>query len=271
MLGTIRTLGFTVSVLALLPTPAAHADIATLPPHEKTFESAFGSFTVGVRDETINRIAPLNAVGTTREALVSNVAYGRVDGQAGGILRTGYTVGCGVKIQQGSIGSEPTLETGIEGPRQNYGTEQAQSGTFEQGQSRTTEQAQARTTEESSTGESVEVETEESGQSQTQESAQAFTQEFGQFQELEGVNPHLTLDPGPFLALNLEPGAVEDIVIAEGKELIPGRTVQIVTRDFNIKVNNCLGPVSIRQFTYVYAKSPEIDDSGAVFGDPFSL
>ncbi|MET7770249.1 MspA family porin [Nocardia sp. NPDC005366] len=245
----------TASALAVLPASAAHADIATLPPHEKTFSSMFGSFTVGVRDEAIQRIAPLNMIGTTQEALVSNVAYGRVDGPAGGVLKTGYAVGCAVKIDSGSVGAEPTLEAGVEGPQQNYATEQAQS--------RTTEQSQSRTTEQSSTGESV--------QSQTRQSGQAQTQESGQVQERQGVKPHVTVDPGPILALNLKPGDVQDIAIGEGKELIPGKTVQIVTRDYHIKVDDCLGPVTIRQFTYLYARSPEVDDSGAVFGDPTSL
>ncbi|MRH90041.1 hypothetical protein GFY24_21800 [Nocardia sp. SYP-A9097] len=42
----------------------------------------------------------------------------------------------------------------------------------------------------------------------------------------------------------------------------------MVIRDFHISVNQCAGPVSIRQYTYLYAKSAEVDDSGAVFGDP---
>ncbi|WP_185757086.1 MspA family porin [Nocardia bhagyanarayanae] len=279
----------------------------------------FGRFMVGARDEVVNRIAPLNMVGTTREALVSVVAYGRIDGPAGGLLTTGYAVGCGVEIDEGAVGVESSLEVGFEGPRPKYGWEQEQANTLEQSQSRTQEQSQSRTQEQSrsrtqeqsqsrtqeqsqsrtqeqsSSGESAQAQTQQSGQARTQQSGQAQTQESGQaqtqesgqaqtqqsgqaqtqqsrqWQELEGVNPQVAVDPGPVLILTLSPGEVKDVLIGEPKEIIPDTTVQIITRDYHIAVNNCAGPVTIRQFTYVYARSPEVDDSGAVFGDPISL
>lgn len=255
MLRIIRRVSCAASALAILSQPTAHADSVNLPPHEKTFESAIGSFTVGTHDEVIYRIAPLNNSPISREALVSTVAYGRLDGQAEGVLKTGYSVGCAARLDAVVPGVDPTTEFGLEGPQQNYATEQAQR--------QATEQAQSRSVERSSTGESVEIETQESGQSQEVESAQV--------QEFNGIIPSIAVDPGLFLELALQPGDITNIDIGEGKPLIPGKTVQIVARDFHIKVDNCVGPATIRQYTYVQARTPEVDDSGAVFGEPTSL
>ncbi len=255
MLRIIRRVIYAASALAVLPQPTAHADVVNLPPHEKTFESNMGSFTVGTHDEVINRIAPLNIAPTSREALVSTVAYGRLDGQAEGVLKTGYSVGCPARIGAVLPGIDPTTEFGLEGPQQNYATEQAQR--------QATEQAQSETVEQSSSGESV--------QSRTQESGQAQEFESGQVQEFNGVLPSIAVDPGLFLELDLQPGDITNVDIGDGKPLIPGKTVQIVTRDFHIKVDNCVGPAIIRQYTYVLTRTPEVDDSGAVFGEPTTL
>ncbi|MFF2392141.1 MspA family porin [Nocardia sp. NPDC058114] len=248
-------MSYAVSALAILSQPTAHADIVNLPPHEKTFESSMGSFTVGTHDEVINRIAPLNSTPTSREALVSTVAYGRLDGQAEGLLKTGYSVGCPARIGAVLPGIDPTTEFGLEGPQQNSATEQVQR--------QATEQAQSQTVEQSSSGESV--------QSQTQESGQVQEFESGQVQEFSGILPSIAIDPGLFLELDLQPGDITNVDIGDGKPLIPGKTVQIVTRDFHIKVDNCIGPATIRQYTYVLTKTPEVDDSGAVFGEPTTL
>ncbi|WP_165914838.1 MspA family porin [Nocardia alba] len=232
-------MSYAVSALAILSQPTAHADNIILPPHEKTFESSMGSFTVGTHDEVIYRIAPLNITPTSREALVSTVAYARLDGQAEGVLKTGYSVGCPARLGAVLPGIDPTTEFDLEGPQQNYATEQAQSSTVER----------------ASSGETVE--------SQTQES--------GQVQEFNGVTPAIAVDPGLFVELELQPGDITNVDIGEGKPLIPGKTVQIVTRDFHIKVDNCVGPATIRQYTYVLTRTPEVDDSGAVFGEPAVL
>ncbi|GAB2556613.1 MspA family porin [Nocardia heshunensis] len=179
----------------------AHADIVTLAPHERTYQSTFGSFTVGNRDEVINRIAPLNQVGTTREAMVSNMSYARVDGIAGGQLKTGYHVGCSVTLPNGNLGAIPQVYV--------------PSGNLSQSPA------------------------------------------------LQIIGPNIQVP----MSVNLAPGEVKDIAVAD-KDLIPGKQVQIIIRDFHIAVNQCAGPVSIRQYTYIYAKSAETDDSGAVFGDP---
>lgn len=194
------------SGITLCSAPTSHADVITLPSHERTFASPFGSFTVGNRTESVNRIAPLNQVGTTREALVSNVAYGRVDGVAGGQLKTGYHVGCSVNLLNGNLGAIPQVYV----PSGNIpippGPNSAPS--------------------------------------------------------LALIGPNIQVP----MSINLSPGEVKDIAVAD-KELMPGKEVQIVIRDFHIAVNQCTGPVAIRQYTYLYAKSAEVDDSGAVFGD----
>ncbi|WP_405497949.1 MspA family porin [Nocardia sp. NBC_00511] len=185
---------------ALCATTPARADIDTLPPHERTYASTFGSFTVGNRDEFVNRIAPLNMVGTTRESLVSSIAYARVDGIAGGSLKTGYTVGCAVTLQNGNVGAIPQ----------------------------------------------VYVPSATVGQSPT----------------VGIIGPNIQVP----MSVNLAPGEVKDVPVAD-KDLMPGKEVSIVIRDFHITVNSCTGPVAIRQYTYIYVKSAETDDSGAVFGD----
>ncbi|GGN79255.1 hypothetical protein GCM10011610_27500 [Nocardia rhizosphaerihabitans] len=256
MLRIIRRMSYVASALTLLSQPTtAHADTVNLPPHEKTFESEMGSFTVGTHDEVIYRIAPLNGAPTSREAFVSTVAYGRLDGQAEGVLRTGYSVGCAARIDVVLPGIDPTTEFGLEGPQQNSATEQVQR--------QATEQAQSDTVEQSSSGESVQSHTQESGQLQESESRQ--------FQEFNGIIPSIAVDPGLFLELELQPGDITNVDIGDGKALIPGKTVRIVTRDFHIKVDNCAGPATIRQYTYVQTRTPEVDDSGAVFGDPTTL
>ncbi|MEV6070812.1 MspA family porin [Nocardia sp. NPDC052001] len=193
------------SGIALCSSPTAQADVITMPAHERTYPSPFGSFTVGNRTESVNRIAPLNQVGTTREALVSNVAYGRVDGVAGGQLKTGYHVGCSVNLLNGNLGAIPQVYA----PTANI----------------------------------------------------PIVPDPGL--GLAVIGPNIQVP----MSVNLSPGEVKDIPVAD-KDLLPGKEVQIVIRDFHIAVNQCTGPVSIRQYTYLYAKSAEVDDSGGVFGDP---
>ncbi len=183
--------------------PPAVADIMPMAPHERSFESPFGSFTVGTRDETVNRLPPINMVGTTREAFVSLVSYASIEGPAGGVLRTGYHVGCAVAVTLATLGSQ--------------------------------------------------------------------SEELGGFVYTPGATNPWTfngyLAPEPLATVNIAPGEVKEVQLAE-KELIPGKTVSTIIRDFHIIVNSCEGPVTIREYAYVYAKSAEVDDSGAIFGDP---
>ncbi|MGN2640303.1 MspA family porin [Nocardia takedensis] len=178
--------------------PRATAEIVPMPPHEKTFVSPNGiSFMVGNRDETINRIPPLNMMGTTREALVSGVAYGRLDGGTAGKLRVGYHVGCAVEIGGSTIGVTPNF--------------------------------------------------------------------YYYDPDLDpGNNDPLAI--APVATLNLNPGQVTDVAMME-KTMVPGKQINLGVRDYHIRVNSCTGPVTLRQYTYVYLESEDTDDSGAVFGD----
>ncbi|UFS99418.1 MspA family porin [Nocardia huaxiensis] len=180
---------------------SAHAEVEPLPPHERIYQTVNGSFTVGHREEIINRLAPLNMVGTTREALVSNIAYGQLAGPFTGTLKTGYHVGCAVNTGAGTIGVTPDLTLGATIP-------------------------------------------------------------------LGDGAPNLALgaNPNPVATLNLTAGEVKEVPVAE-KEIVSGAG-QIVIRDFHIIVNQCTGPVAIRHYTYLFTKSPAVDDSGAVFGEP---
>ncbi|WP_433663524.1 MspA family porin [Nocardia sp. CA-128927] len=180
------------SVAALAP--AVEAEVISMPPHEKSFVppgDGAKKFTIGSREEYIYRIPPLNFMGTTREALVSSIGYGQVEGATAGKLRIGYHVGCAVTIGAGTLGATPDL--------------------------------------------------------------------------VIGQSP--SVNPNPVATLNLAPGEVGEVAIAE-KDMIPGKLIQLSFRDFHIKVNSCTGPVTLRQYAYVDYKSPEVDDSGAVFGDP---
>ncbi|WP_052373293.1 MspA family porin [Nocardia otitidiscaviarum] len=101
---------FALIASAVLGAPVAGAaDIEALPPHERVFASPIGSFTVGHKDESVHRIPPLNQVGTTREALVSNTVYGRIDGGATGTLVAGYHVGCAVNLNNGALGLNSSI------------------------------------------------------------------------------------------------------------------------------------------------------------------
>jgi hypothetical protein len=183
--------------------PPATAEIIPMAPHERSFASPFGGFTVGTRDETVNRLPPMNMVGTTREALVSLVSYASIEGPAGGVLRTGYHVGCAVAVTLATLGSQ---------------SEELQ------------------------------------GYSYTPGATNPFN-----------LNGYVA--PEPLATVNIAPGEVKEVQLAE-KELIPGKTVSTIIRDFHLIVNSCEGPVTIREYAYVYAKSAEVDDSGAIFGDP---
>lgn len=176
--------------------PSAGAEIVPMAPHEKSFQSDAGNFTVGTRDETINRIPPLNQVGMTREALVTETSYATVS--TPGVLLTGYHVGCAMELSDIMFG--------------------------------------------------------------------AWTLPFVGNIPGAPVQPSGLLEPAPIVTMDLMPGQVWDVPMAE-KQLVPGKPATSTVRDFHIVVNHCTGPVSIREYAYVYVGTEDSDDSGAVFGD----
>ncbi|WP_228539803.1 MspA family porin [Nocardia sp. XZ_19_385] len=91
-----------------LVAPSADGEAVSMPPHERSYLAPNGlTFMVGSRDETINRIPPLNMIGTTREVLVSGVAYGRLEGASTGKIQVGYHVGCAVDLGSALVGVTP--------------------------------------------------------------------------------------------------------------------------------------------------------------------
>ncbi|MGY4102177.1 MspA family porin [Nocardia sp. R16R-3T] len=230
---------------------SASAEVISMAPHEKSFASPIGgNIMVGSRDETINRIAPLNQVATTREAFVTTTAYGQIDAAATGKLQVGYHVGCAVTIGTGTLGATPDiivpLPLGVDtrNTRPNApnlpDVPNLPNGKKGNGDA-------AQTGNGAGTGAGTGAEAGAGGGG-------------GQFFPV-------FVNPNPVVTVNLQAGEVAEVALAE-KDMIPGKLIQTVVRDFHIKVNTCTGPVTLRQFAYVYASSPEVDDSGAVFGDP---
>gem|GEM_PF-5410775 len=189
------------ATVVLAAVPLARAEVVTMAPHERSFTSPIGVFTVGNRGESVNRIAPLNAVGTTREAMLSNTAYARIGGAATGTLTVGYHVGCSVNFQNGVLGVTPNFYLNDVVPDQN------------------------------------------------------------------GVLPRPQDYIAPLVTATLQPGQLAEVKVGD-KAVNPGPEAQVITRDFHLVVNGCTGPLSIRQYTTLQLKSPLVDDSGAVFGDP---
>ncbi|MEU4314356.1 MspA family porin [Nocardia sp. NPDC024068] len=106
-------MGVVCSVAAsLAAAPAGNAEVVSLPPHEKTFQSVDGPvFVVGHRDELVDKVPPLNLAGTVREVFLSGVAYSSVDSGAGGELHVGYHVGCWAEFTGASAGTGTTQES----------------------------------------------------------------------------------------------------------------------------------------------------------------
>lgn len=105
--------GAVLAVVASVATaPAGNAEVVSLPPHEKSFQSADGPvFVVGSRDELVNKVPPLNLAGTVREVFLSGVAYSAVDTGEGGELHVGYHVGCWAEFTGANAGTGTTQES----------------------------------------------------------------------------------------------------------------------------------------------------------------
>lgn len=91
----------------------AGAEIVRLPAHEQSITTPDGwQVAVGHRDEIVNRVVPLNGIGTTREVFVTNQAYGKLGGGGapleGAVLKTGYHLGCAVNITSVTLGASVT-------------------------------------------------------------------------------------------------------------------------------------------------------------------
>lgn len=203
-----------IATSAILLPQAAHASIVRAP-HEKTYTAPGGlAFTVGHMNESADPVVPVNGMPTDRDVFLNETAYARVNGPAGGTLKTGFLIGCAVNVDVtvgllASAGLEAGLTAGI-----------------------------------NASPESV----------------------------LPSLNlsatPNITL--GANLNVDIAPGKIKAIEV-DSKEIAPGQTAYIDIHDFDIQVPNCGGPLTIRSYTTVGVRSPQVDAGGSVSGDPIVL
>lgn len=73
----------------------------------------------------------------------------------------------------------------------------------------------------------------------------------------------------PSLSATLKPGTITDVPF--GTKALTGRTGSIATDQVQIKVDSCLGPVSLRSYAIVDVSTATADNSVAVYGDPIWL
>ncbi|MGW6334273.1 MspA family porin [Nocardia rhamnosiphila] len=92
----------------------------------------------------------------------------------------------------------------------------------------------------------------------------------------DGVDPGLDANIGADVSggagfdFELAPGEIEEVEIGE-KELEPGTTGYLYSRDAHITVNNCGGLLTIRGYSIITVDSPEVGASGVVYTDPITL
>jgi hypothetical protein len=235
-------------VVALVP--QAHAEIVPMAPHEKSFASPSGvRFTVGNRSEYIDRIPPLNMTGTTREALLTNTAYASINGPAGGKLTVGYHLGCAVDLQNGVAGATDYFFPGDLSPPA-PGSTTRENTYFAPVLTMTL-----------GPGKIVDVKL---GEKDFTGSGSGGPADLGM---------HIAPD-GSAVRNNSANAAQSALSSGDGTSGPPpeppagGAPAMIVTRDFHVVINGCTGPVAVRQFTMLQVKTPQVDDSGVVFGDP---
>ncbi|WP_169810896.1 MspA family porin [Nocardia amikacinitolerans] len=75
---------------------------------------------------------------------------------------------------------------------------------------------------------------------------------------------------GVGVEISLTPGKIADVG-SGSKDLRGGSRGSLVNRDFYIQVSGCAGPLLVRPYAKTEVHSPDVDASGAVFGDPIIL
>ncbi|MGV9612390.1 MspA family porin [Nocardia xishanensis] len=83
-----------------------------------------------------------------------------------------------------------------------------------------------------------------------------------------GLGPDLHV--GASIDLSMTPGKVQPFEVGT-KDLPPGSTGYLISRDFHVAVQDCGGPLTIRSYTIVEARSSEVSGREAVYGDPIFL
>jgi hypothetical protein len=101
----------------------------------------------------------------------------------------------------------------------------------------------------------------------------------GSVTDITGLNPLSRLDPGG--NLNLLPGYIEEVPIVDKtiaaqlnhfdvKDLA-GHQFQISADEFEVKVNRCAGPVTVRLVAQALMSTDNADKSVTVYSDIFSI
>ncbi|MEU4313828.1 MspA family porin [Nocardia sp. NPDC024068] len=80
-----------------------------------------------------------------------------------------------------------------------------------------------------------------------------------------GVGASATVSPTVYL----KPGTITSIPF--GIKPLAGRHASITSDQVHIKIDGCLGPVSLRSYAQVNISTPTADNSLAVYGDPIYL
>ncbi|MBB5911234.1 hypothetical protein BJY24_000101 [Nocardia transvalensis] len=80
-----------------------------------------------------------------------------------------------------------------------------------------------------------------------------------------GVGGSATISPTVYL----KPGTITDIPF--GTKPLAGRHGSISSDQVHIKIDGCMGPVSLRSYAQVTISTPTADNSLAVYGDPIYL
>ncbi|MEV5840136.1 MspA family porin [Nocardia sp. NPDC052112] len=80
-----------------------------------------------------------------------------------------------------------------------------------------------------------------------------------------GVGGSATITPTVYL----KPGTITDIPF--GTKPLAGRHGSITSDQVHIKIDGCMGPVSLRSYAQVHISTPTADNSLAVYGDPIYL
>jgi hypothetical protein len=80
-----------------------------------------------------------------------------------------------------------------------------------------------------------------------------------------GVGGSATIEPTVYL----KPGTITSIPF--GTKALTGRHASITADQVHIKIDGCMGPVSVRPYAQVSISTPTADNSLAVYGDPIYL
>ncbi|WP_280265009.1 MspA family porin [Nocardia wallacei] len=80
-----------------------------------------------------------------------------------------------------------------------------------------------------------------------------------------GIGGSATISPTVYL----KPGTITDIPFAT--KPLTGRHGSITSDQVHIKIDGCMGPVSLRSYAQVNISTPTADNSLAVYGDPIYL